>query len=467
MPENFPQNKFNAVLHPATQMMLFWTLIYACYFFGPVELQPAISLKGLLFISAHLALFILGATLITRFSFLVVKPHLKINAENKIKNLVTYGMLVIGSCGIVLSIYGNLSMLEVFSFKSIAALRTLRAQDLLHAKQMHLNYFRAIGFLTYPAGFVGLVAALIDYEIIPRLLKMLLFLFMFLVYCLAMIVGGRSPILVMFLFIGATYLIRWKMNYSPMQKSMVLNFYILFLLVLFLLYSSFIWGLRSKEAGLDSSAMLQHAAQVWGAKSTARLDVLTANHPKLRQTILSTTFYGIQSLSITERLLASKKPIPLMYGAYQMDLLAALLRATKTGSIFLEKSHQALMDAQVYGYFTGAWSGLYIDLGYASLFAALLWGLISGRLWRNFQNEPSLYTGVPYVFVLYSIFISFVSAPFGFSNSLMIFIWTVLVVAILRIPRQSVYIVNRTGGSSAGAASCTNAKNSAPVVGCS
>ena len=145
--------------------------------------------------------------------------------------------------------------------------------------------------------------------------------------------------------------------------------------------------------------------------------------PNFTQTVLSSTFYFIQNLSISERILSSSSEIPTMYGAYQVDLFAAFCRIIPGGGEFLKNGYGLLLDANVYGFFTGAWTGLFIDFGSFSLLMALLWGAIAGKSWLSFKRDPNLLTGTIYVFWTYSVFISFVSSPFGFSNSFMIFCW--------------------------------------------
>ncbi len=92
---------------------------------------------------------------------------------------------------------------------------------------------------------------------------------------------------------------------------------------------------------------------------------------------------------------------------------------------FLKHSYGVLLQANVYGFFTGAWTALYIDFNLFSMILTLIWGYIVGRAWFHFKNYPNILSGITYVFSIYSIFISFVSSPFGFSNSFMIFFWLI------------------------------------------
>ena len=418
-------------IHPAILMVLFWVLICSVYLLGPIYLTPEVSFTTIMFLALHILFFILGSTIFSRIIFfksLYSKTkQLSYIPKPYIYHLI-FIVLSIGLFGGVMSIYSKLSALNDINFSSITQLRTLRAQGLLHGESMQGGYLSALAFLTYPAGFVGVVATIICYEKIPHISRIMSFLFVMIIAILAICAGGRSPIMVLFLFIGTSCYTRSKMGKSYIPKSLPLRLAIISLLILFVVYSSFIWTIRTKEAGLSINGILSHAANVWGAhpkeyllKTSEWLD-----YPGFTQTVLSTTFYFIQSLSISERLLSSSDIIPTLYGAYQVDLFAAMLRIVPGGSEFLKDAYEILLNVNVYGFFTGAWSGLFIDLRWGSFLAALIWGYFAGKSWLNFKRNPNVLTGITYIFWTYSIFISFVSSPFGFSNSFMIFFWFVL-----------------------------------------
>ncbi|WP_173236661.1 O-antigen polymerase [Legionella antarctica] len=420
--------RINGPVHPAGLMVAFWLFICVVYFWGPIHLTPEVSFSTYLFLALHIVFYILGSTVFLQISFFRKSAskasYLSYLPLHHVHNLI-FVVLFIGVAGGVISIFCKLSSLEVINFSSIAQLRTLRAQVLLDGGGLQSGYMSAIAFLTYPAGFVGIVATIICYEKIPLISRIMSFLFLIIIVFLALCAGGRSPIMVLFLFIGTSCYVRKKIGKTYTPKSVPLRLTVVSLMILFVIYSSFIWVIRSKEAGLSSDAMINHAEHVWGAHPKDGLLAMSEflNKPGLTQTVLSSTFYFIQNLSISERLLSSTEDIPAMYGAYQIDLFAAVLRAIPGGGEFLKQGYGKLLNANVYGFFTGAWTGLYIDLGFFSLLAALIWGYFSGKSWLNFKRNPTVLSGITYIFWIYSIFISFVSSPFGFSNSLMIFLW--------------------------------------------
>lgn len=424
LPHKFKTSPIN----PALIMLAFWSVIYLTYLLGPIHLTPELSLNGFLFLALNLFLFTIGALVLVRIPSFAVAPQSKYRLGESAQFKLIFLLLSLGICGGLLSIYSKLSLLDTIDFISIARLRSVKAQNLLSASMVPINHLSAIAGLIYPAGFVGVVAALFSFEKTPRFVKVVCYLFMFILYPLAICAGGRSPLLVLFLFIGVTCYLRKKTGKKIIPKSMFLKVFLVVLSSIFIWYSNLVWQVRTKEAGLTTQAMLQHSAKVWGAEPRKTLVSISdlLHSPKLTQSILSTTFYFIQSVSTTERMLASEKKMPVLYGAYHIDIAAALLRSFPAGSLFLKQGYDQLMEASIYGYFTGAWSALFIDFGYLSPFFVLLWGYMAGRTWLSFRSTPNMLTASVYSFWIYATLISFVSPPWGFCNSFMIFFWFVM-----------------------------------------
>ncbi|MBS0307500.1 MAG: hypothetical protein JSS58_00885 [Proteobacteria bacterium] len=140
---------------------------------------------------------------------------------------------------------------------------------------------------------------------------------------------------------------------------------------------------------------------------------------------MNTVFYFTQSLSILERILAMND-VPTLLGGYHIDLVAAFMRTSPESADFLGRGYAALLNENIYGFFAGAWGGLYIDFGlFGSVLGTMLWGWFAGRSYRTACRDVHSDRVILYIFWLYSILIGFVSPPFGFSNSAMIFFWFV------------------------------------------
>ena len=413
-------------IHPASAMCIFWIAILFIYCFGPVALTPKMSFQGGLFLFAHITLFIAGSG----FAFILLNRkhdtirNLVNNEVDCVSHLIPL-LLLIGIAGGLLSLYNSLASTHGISLALIAKLRALKAQNILHGGQTQSTVLSAIAFLTYPAGFVGLVAGVLQYEHISRGSRALMYLFVATIFGVAFLAGGRSPVLLLLLFTGLSCYTRKALGKPWMPRSRVLRLGTVLLLLAFIVYSSIMWGVRAAESERTTEQALQYAADVGGAKPRPYMLAASQwlNKPGLTLSTLNSVFYLTQSLPVTEKILAARKDLHPMYGSYHVDVIAAGLRLFPQGSAFLRENYATLLHTKIYGYFPGAWGALFIDYGYFSLLAAMIWGFLAGAAWVKFKNNPGVFTGIFYVFWNYSILICFVSPPFGFSNSFMVFAW--------------------------------------------
>lgn len=412
-------------------MMGFWAFLYSVYILAPINQTPSVSLGGAAFVILHIIVFCIGSMLAPVFfggkpraRTLVIQssrrnPHIfrKINV-----------FFLIGITGSLMSMLGKALLFGQVSLLESAELRVERAQQLLEADTLSNSILSTIGFLTYPAGFVALVLALVLYEALPRTTRVLPLFYVIAVFLLSLATGGRSTIFVSILFISISIYIRKCRGLSAVPKSRLLKTSFLLIFIGFIGYSALIWQTRSLVSGVDHDQFLVHAAEKWGITPSENLESLAfvIDNPRLIQNFISTAFYFTQSVSVIERILEMSDP-PLLLGAYHIDLVAAALRMFKSSSDYLGTGYANLLENNIYGFFTSAWGALYIDFGFFGSYAAtIVWGMLAGLAHRRARREIYLDGFTQYVFWTYSILISFVSPPFGFSNSLVTFLWFLL-----------------------------------------
>ncbi len=63
------KNQNYTPIHPALLMPIFWSIIFLIYALGPIYLTPAISITTFIFIIGHICLFVLGAIVLSNFTF--------------------------------------------------------------------------------------------------------------------------------------------------------------------------------------------------------------------------------------------------------------------------------------------------------------------------------------------------------------------------------------------------------------
>lgn len=409
-------------------MLGFWAVIYLVTWLAPITQRPAVSFAGFFFVAGLLALFAIASfggssgLFDTRRNLTAGTPKALSSAR---RDAVLRVLLAIGCLGGLLGLYAKLNAVDVLSLIGSAALRAERAQQLLDAAPITSGPVGALAFFTYPAGFVAVLGTLLNYEQCRVSTRILAALYISIVFAQSIAAGGRSMILVLIIFVGlAIYLRRWR-GQSAIPRACTLRFLLGGLVAAFFAYSSVIWLVRSELADMNVDAFLEHASESWGVTPDRSLEAVAEafDSPDLLQNVMSSIFYFTQSLAVIERILAMETS-PLLLGGYQIDLVAAVLRVTPGGGEFLARGYSALLDANVYGFFAGAWGALYIDFGvWGCMFAVALWGMLAGRSQRALWRHPQGDAAALYAFWLYSIFISFVSPPLGFSNSAITFLW--------------------------------------------
>ena len=419
------------LLNPASLMLGFWATLYAVTFLGPITQRPSVSLEGFLFVGGLLMLFVLASAFGS--ASLHGAPRVPIVWATdlptaKRRDRLLRVLLLIGCAGGLLGLYSKLSAADSLSLIASAALRAERAQQLLDAGQITSGPAGAVAFLTYPAGFVATLITVLRYEQCRTSTRMLALFYLPVVFMQSIAAGGRSPILVLIIFVGlASYLRRWY-GQSAIPRSRPLRLLVVALVTAFFAYSSVIWLVRSELADMNTDAFLAHADETWGVTPSrglqAAAEVLGA--PNLVQSVMSSVFYFTGALAVTERILAMNAS-PLLLGGYQVDLVAGAMRVIPGGNEFLARGYDILLEADIYGYFAGAWGSLYIDFGIpGSVLAAILWGVLAGRSQLALRRAPQGDGAALYAFWIYSVFISFVSPPLGFSNSALTFAWVLV-----------------------------------------
>lgn len=416
------------LLHPANAMLAFWAALYALTYLGPITQRPGVSLMGFLFVGGLLSLFVLASVSGSARVQGATGPPTVTTPDAQVglrRDKLLRWLLLTACIGGLLGVYSKLSAADSLSLLASAALRAERAQQLLEAGQIKSGTAGAVAFLTYPAGFVATLITLLRYEQCRVSTRVLALFFIPIVFLNSMAAGGRSPILVLIIFVGlAIYLRRWY-GLGAIPRSRPLRFLVVGLVVAFFSYSTVIWLVRSELSDMSTEAFLAHADDTWGVTPSRSLEALAAmlGAPNLVQSVMSSIFYFTGALAITERILAMDGPLWLL-GGYHIDLAAALYRAIPGGNEFLARGYDILLDADVYGYFAGAWGALYIDFGIpGSIIAVVLWGVLAGRSHRALRRSPQGDDAALYAFWIYSVFISFVSPPTGFSNSALTLFW--------------------------------------------
>jgi len=334
-------------------------------------------------------------------------------------------LAIIGCAGALISIISKGSAAPLGALIDAASLRNDRAQQLLDADTLASGPFSALAILSYPAGFCAIFAAILNYERLTKVGRVAALAFVPLTFIQSIAAGGRSGIIVLVMLTAVAAYMRWCRGVPAMPRSSAVKWFSGLLIVAFLVYSSIIWIVRSELSELTSEGFLVIAEESWGITISPALILLadSIGLSGLVQNIVSTAFYFTQALSVTERVIAMPTS-PVLLGAYHNDLVAAAMRLMPESRAFMGRGYETLLNANVYGFFTGAWSALYIDYDIAGAAAyTIIWGTLTGFAYKFMKRGATDRSAAAYGFSIYTILISFVSPPTGFSNSAMTLAW--------------------------------------------
>jgi len=354
--------------------------------------------------------------------------------------------LCIGIAGTCLQVAGKLSSLDSLGLEGIGRLRRERAVELYSSQPTDSAWWVGLGFLAYPAGMVGCCAVLRWYEDMRRTHVLLAFFFLAGLTAMALFAGGRSALVLVTAVLVSTLALRTLDGRRAIPSSVIVRCTGATCLVGFIAYSMALWAIRSDLAGLDAERYLSHAEDAWAMSVRPGFRDLLEPLVGLEGVgaVVSLTFYLSQSFAVFERI-ASAPELPVMFGLYQVDALAAGYRmvvGTNTG--LLGTGNHALLDLMVYGFFAGAWGGLVIDVGFfGAIAAAWVWGWLAGRC----RSAAARCPGMPIAFMLpfwcAASLWSFASSPIGFSNAASLLGWFVLFVACIpRVARSPMISVS-------------------------
>jgi len=342
---------------------------------------------------------------------------------------------LVGIVGAALQVATKLDVIDGLDLSSIFELRNQRAMQLASAERPASAGWAAVGFLTYPAGVVGLCAVFRWYERMYVGRVALAAAFGASLMLMTLLMGGRGPLFSCAALLAGAAVLRVIDGLPVFPRSRALRWSAVLAVIGFLGYSTIIWTVRSDAVQLDTEQFLVHAESAWGM--TVRPGFRDAVEPILGidgvRALAVTSFYFSQSTAILEQIIAAPASAP-MWGMYEADVVAATYRVMAgVDAKLLVDGNQRLLDANIYGFFSGAWGGLVIDFGYAGAMAAITaWGWMAGRAWGVALRAPGAPAALMLAFWLAASIWSFATPPLGFSNAAVIFAWFIVFAVFAR-----------------------------------
>jgi hypothetical protein len=294
-----------------------------------------------------------------------------------------------------------------------------------------------IGFLTYPAGYVYIVRAIV-FERRPLLWRLAAFGFLpVLMATLAM--GGRAPLLYVILIAILSMKARGiyrsrKDGAQPKARRVRLGLFkvigVVAIIAGAMYYFVAVFAARAEVVG-GASGMFKVAEEIWGIAfrgpmADAMFQLIGQEWTYL---VFIFNWYVVQGL-VMANFLFSDYTGPAQLGVYGVDLGSALVR--RIDGALVARYFDALQQLGTYGFLPSAWGSLYVDLWYFGLTVSAGWGALAALVYQNVRRARDSRWLLCVPFVTMGIVFSFINTPIGFTNGLMTHFWMVVAFAVAR-----------------------------------
>lgn len=454
-------------IHPAVLMVLTWGGAFALFFILPFNLVGrTMSLYGLMVLAMFIATFCGGALLASRpFPQARHDPSLRIDwrRADKILLLVTSLTILV----FLIDLQGK----NVFDLASAYSERSDRATDLLNGAASDSTIWFQIGFLLYPSSYVYLVRE-VGFQPHPKLWRMGVFgVLPSLLAALSM--GGRAGLLFAIIYAVVGYLVRQhvfpaaprrktpaarRQNQQQQQQQQQLRqppspalrrpaprkkealklgmgskLTLGVLASLSMVYFIQVFVTRAAGGG-GIEAIFGRIGLDWGVSFDGHFSNIYYAVFGVEGTYLIFVFawYAIQGIVMSNTIFTDYEG-PMLMGTYGIDLVSAVMR--RVNGDFVGDGFAHLLRMNVYGFVPSSFGSLYVDLKFFGLIPCLIWGWLTGFVYRKIRSgmDPRYLLLSPFIVV--GILFSLNNTPIGLSNGLVLHFWLLLTFFLARTVR--------------------------------
>jgi hypothetical protein len=442
---------------PAGLLLTVWSLAVVLFALGPVQYNEQPGLGTWLFVGGCLLLFCLGAWLAAAGRFR--RHHLALPLQQsdpgRLATIVRVTAIV-GLFGALCIAIDKLILSGLDFSQGVTALRFSRAQavDAATASSLPRSPLLYLGYLTFSFSVASYLLSVLKGEALRRSTTLLAFASLAAPFSYSYIYGGRSPVFLVVSMAFGAMAVRLLSGRSLLPRGkMAPSLFVAFLALTFV-YSNWIQSERFVATGASDYSDLEARFETAYDARIAPIAVAPpptavpstipvgpspqSAQPSLYERALMhvvfNSYYLSHELPMLDRTLAYEGRLGPYYGAYQFYLVAA-----PAGRVFPSLNVDAIMgqqlrSANVYGWFSTAWGGMYLDFG---VWGALVGALFCGWLARRVYDR-ALVTGddagqLLLCYVVAGIIATPILSIFTISISLLILI-SLIVTAFLLVP---------------------------------
>jgi hypothetical protein len=475
-----PRRFLDLLAIPSFSLTLVWLGALSAAAAGPIVYpgQPSLTLIVLIF--CGLSLFSFAEFAGNRLSRLW-PPHELSNVVSA--SALRLGIVIsstLGLFGIALIVFERSYLSGIDNANYAGLLRC--APDLVGEISVVRTPLIYLGYLAFSFGFSSIALFLLRGEELNGWVAAIAQLSILSPIGYALTYSGRMSILIIIVLIVSIGIVRARQGRSFLLRGHYLSIKLLVGIVAFVAYTNATWvsrrdfcekltpliselrtqiasnaaaperDLHARSAMIDPSALGRKMSEMLAARSSgdnvktltpmeaqilvmeeawkvrpSRWLLTAVDHeyisPSGAFSLIHNSFYFTQSAMVIERIWQSRQSLSNHLGVYQIGVLSPLIRKFFPESTTLTSMKIQLLDADIYGFFPGAWGAAIVDFGVVGgVGYILVWGLIAGwslgaSLRTNWATPPLLLT-----FVLTSVALSPIQGPLGLANSALLLV---------------------------------------------
>ena len=406
------------MLNPQRIFLYVWSVVILVWWLFPIGLvDPLYTSTAIVGLMLTLCIFLFSLRSVKPISIDRTRHYLQ---DNRHSQRILSFVSIVAAVALLIDLYlsGNVTLKEAYLNRS------QQGQNVLEGAASNSSLFFKIAFLTYPAGYIYLVSAIIFSEKIVWL-RVALFGIAPIVLA-SFVLGGRVQLLIGFILLVLSFRVRnhngsGTKSKNPRKIRQIIKTIVLtFLILSMTLYFSNVFITRAEVAG-GTEIMLEVGKDVWGITFKPGVQEAWINILGVDLTFLIFVFwwYFVQGL-IMNLIIFSKYTVAPLYGVYGLELVSATLRRFNGSAV--SEGFQELMNIGVYGFLPGAFGSLYVDIKWLYILVVVLWARWCSKVYYKarvgFPKSKMLYP-----FMAAGLLFSFINTPLGLSNGMMLYFW--------------------------------------------
>lgn len=420
-----PRSPLRAVCAtPSTLMVATWGMAVAAYLLGPIAYFDRPRPSTWLFIAASLFTFVAASEIGYR-----VRPRKPCAPAAPRETRWTVDEVIraaacVGLLGTVALSVDKLILSGLDYSQGVTAVRTERAEAVMAGTALELRRspLLYIGFLTFGLSVPAYLLYLLrPNRVRPSTLR-LAHAGLLSPVAFSLIYGGRSPMGLLLLMVVGAAVVRHLQGRPALPRDALPRLLLALFAVVMAVYSSYIFTERRRGTPLVGYDELeQHFENAYAAVPSPTIGQLVREgaDEQLVMNALMTIYYVTHELPMLDRTLSYPGPLGPYHGQYQFYLVTALLARVIPEWSVDQRMTDELRDADLYGWFSTAWGGMYMDFGTAGAMAATFFcGWLSGCVYGRGRRTGDVRWQLFMCFVVAGILVSPALSVFTISISL-------------------------------------------------